>query len=139
MNHRKSGRHLGRTGAHLRAMFKNMTVSLLRHGQIETTLLKAKELRKYVEPLITLGKQDSVAARRIAFAKLRDKEMVAKLFTEIGPRYSKRPGGYSRILKKGFRAGDAAPMAIIELIGWREAKLRAVKGWTPPQEIKMAE
>lgn len=136
MNHRKSGRHLNRTRTHLDAMFKNMAASLLLHGQIKTTVPKAKELRRIVEPLITLAKNDTVAKRRLAFSRLRDKAIVAKLFTEVAPRYTKRPGGYSRVLKCGYRAGDNAPLAIIELIGWREAKARAVKGWTPPQEIK---
>ena len=116
MRHRKSGRQLSRTGSHQRAMFKNMSVSLLRHECIRTTVPKAKELRRVVEPLITLAKSDSVAHRRLAFARLRDREMVTKLFTEIGPRYQERPGGYTRILKIGFRAGDKAPMALVELV-----------------------
>ena len=116
MRHRKSGRHLSRTSAHQRAMFKNMSASLLRHECIKTTVPKAKELRRVVEPLITLAKADSLAHRRLAFARLRDREMVTKLFTEIGPRYQERPGGYTRILKCGFRAGDKAPMALVELV-----------------------
>lgn len=116
MRHRKSGRHLSRTSAHQRAMFKNMSASLLRHECIKTTVPKAKELRRVVEPLITLAKADSLAHRRLAYARLRDREMVTKLFTEIGPRYQERPGGYTRILKCGFRVGDKAPMALVELV-----------------------
>lgn len=116
MRHRHSGRQLGRNSSHRKAMFKNMAVSLLRHEIIKTTLPKAKELRRVVEPLITRGKEDSVANRRIIFARTRDKEITAKLFTEIGPRYQERPGGYVRILKCGFRKGDRAPMAYIELV-----------------------
>lgn len=136
MNHRKSGRRLNRTCSHIKALKKNMGLALLKHGQIKTTLPKAKELRRFVEPLITLAKEDSVAHRRIAFQRLRNDEVVAKLFNDIAPRFKDRPGGYSRVLKCGFRPGDNAPMAIIELLGWREAKARASKGWTPPQEIK---
>ncbi|MCK5697118.1 MAG: 50S ribosomal protein L17 [Gammaproteobacteria bacterium] len=116
MRHRHSGRQLGRNSSHRKAMFKNMAVSLLRHEIIRTTLPKAKELRRVVEPLITRGKQDSVANRRIIFARTRDKEITAKLFTELGPRYQDRPGGYIRILKCGFRKGDRAPMAYVELV-----------------------
>ena len=116
MRHRKSGRHLGRTSSHRQAMFRNMAVSLIEHEVIKTTLPKAKELRRVAEPLITLSKQDSVANRRLAFARTRSKAIVGKLFTEIGPRYSERPGGYLRILKAGFRAGDNAPMAYVELV-----------------------
>lgn len=116
MRHRHSGRQLGRNSSHRKAMFKNMAVSLLRHEIIRTTLPKAKELRRVVEPMITRGKQDSVANRRIIFARTRDSEVTAKLFTEIGPRYQERPGGYIRILKCGFRKGDRAPMAYVELI-----------------------
>ncbi len=116
MRHLKSGRHLNRTSSHRKAMFKNMAASLFRHEMIKTTLPKAKELRRVAEPLITLAKKDTVANRRLAFARLRDKEMVAKLFDELGARYANRPGGYLRILKCGFRAGDAAPMAIVELV-----------------------
>jgi large subunit ribosomal protein L17 len=136
MNHRKSGRRLNRTAAHIKALKKNMSIAIIKHGQIKTTLPKAKELRRVIEPLITLAKEDSVAHRRLAFARLRNEEVVAKLFNDIAPRFKDRPGGYSRVLKCGFRAGDNAPMAIIELLGWREAKARAAKGWTPPQEIK---
>ncbi len=116
MRHRHSGRQLGRNSSHRKAMFRNMSVSLLRHEIIKTTLPKAKELRRFVEPLITRGKSDSVANRRIAFARTRDNEVTAKLFTELGPRYQDRPGGYVRILKCGFRKGDRAPMAYVELV-----------------------
>jgi large subunit ribosomal protein L17 len=116
MRHRKSGRQLNRDSAHRKAMFRNMTCSLLRHELIKTTLPKAKELRRVAEPIITLGKSDSVAARRLAFSRLRDAEAVGKLFTEVGPRYSNRPGGYMRILKCGARPGDKAPMAYVELV-----------------------
>jgi large subunit ribosomal protein L17 len=116
MRHRKSGRHLGRTSSHRQAMFRNMSASLLRHELIRTTVPKAKELRRVVEPLITLAKSDSVAKRRLAFSRLRDRDMVTKLFGELGPRYQARPGGYLRILKCGYRAGDRAPMALVELV-----------------------
>ncbi len=116
MRHRKSGKHLGRTSSHRQAMFRNMAVSLIEHEVIKTTVVKAKELRRVAEPLITLAKEDSVANRRLAFARTRDKAAVGKLFTELGPRYQARPGGYTRILKCGYRAGDAAPMAFIELV-----------------------
>jgi large subunit ribosomal protein L17 len=116
MRHRNSGRQLNRNSSHRKAMFRNMAASLLRHEVIRTTVPKAKELRRVAEPLITLGKNDSVANRRLAFSRLRDKEVVAKLFTNIGPRYNERPGGYMRILKCGFRAGDSAPMAYVELV-----------------------
>lgn len=116
MRHRKAGRHLNRTSSHREAMFRNMAASLFRHELIKTTLPKAKELRRVAEPLITLAKSDSVHLRRLAFARLRDKEVVGKLFVELGPRYQQRPGGYLRILKCGFRAGDAAPMAYVELV-----------------------
>lgn len=116
MRHMKSGRKLNRTSAHREAMFRNMASSLIKHEIIKTTLPKAKELRRVAEPLITLAKKDGVANRRLAFARLRDEVAVGKLFTEIGPRYASRPGGYLRILKCGFRAGDAAPMAYVELV-----------------------
>tara|TARA_R110000822_G_scaffold226254_14_gene359045 strand:- start:28870 stop:29268 length:399 start_codon:yes stop_codon:yes gene_type:complete len=116
MRHRYSGRKLSRTGAHRRAMFRNMTTSLVEHELIKTTLPKAKELRRFAEPLITLAKQDNVANRRLAFSRLQDKAAVGKLFTELAPRYEGRPGGYIRILKCGFRSGDAAPMAYVELV-----------------------
>ncbi|MDE1897522.1 MAG: 50S ribosomal protein L17 [Xanthomonadaceae bacterium] len=116
MRHLKSGRKLNRTSSHREAMFRNMTASLIKHELIRTTLPKAKELRRVAEPLITLGKIDGVANRRLAFARLRDKQAVGKLFVEIGPRYRARPGGYLRILKCGFRDGDNAPMAYVELV-----------------------
>ena len=115
MRHRKSGRRLGRNSSHRKAMFRNMAASMLKHETIRTTLPKAKELRRVVEPLITLAKEDSVANRRLAFDRLRDKEVVGKLFTDLGPRFKDRPGGYLRILKTGPRPGDAAPMAIVML------------------------
>ena len=117
MRHRKSGRQLNRNSSHRQAMYRNMAVSLFEHEVIKTTLPKAKELRRVAEPLITLAKEDSVANRRLAFARTRSKEAVGKLFSELGPRYQERPGGYTRILKCGYRAGDAAPMAYIELVG----------------------
>ena len=116
MRHRKSGRHLNRTRSHIQAMFRNMSSSLVRHERIRTTLPKAKELRRVVEPLITLAKTDSVANRRLAFSRLRDRDSVSKLFNELGPRYQQRPGGYLRILKCGVRPGDRAPMAYVELV-----------------------
>lgn len=116
MRHQKSGRKLNRTSAHRKAMFKNMTASLIEHEIIRTTVPKAKELRRVAEPLITLAKEDSVANRRLAFARIRDRDAVTKLFNEVGPRMSERPGGYLRILKCGLRAGDKAPMAYIELV-----------------------
>ena len=117
MRHKKSGRHLNRTSAHRKAMFANMAVSLIEHEIIKTTVPKAKELRRLAEPLITLAKIDSVANRRLAFSRIRDKAAVAKLFVELGPRYEDRPGGYTRILKSGYRPGDTAPLAFIELVG----------------------
>ena len=116
MRHRKSGRQLNRNSSHRQAMFRNMAGSLVKHEIIKTTLPKAKELRRVIEPLITLAKQDSVANRRLAFARTGDKEVVGKLFNELGPRYTERPGGYIRILKCGFRTGDNAPMAYVELV-----------------------
>lgn len=116
MRHRKSGRQLNRNGSHRKADFKNMTVSLFKHELIKTTLPKAKELRGFAEPFITLAKEDSVAKRRIAFARLRDRATVTKLFNELGPRYKERPGGYLRVLKCGHRTGDAATMAYVELV-----------------------
>lgn len=123
MRHRNTGRYFSRTSSHRKAMFRNMTTSLVEHELIKTTLPKAKELRRYAEPLITLAKSDSVANRRLAFSRLRDKEAVGKLFTQLGPRYSARPGGYIRILKCGFRAGDKAPMAYVELVDRPEQDL----------------
>lgn len=116
MRHRNSGRKFSRTSSHRKAMFSNMCTSLIEHELIKTTLPKAKELRGYIEPLITVSKKDSVASRRFVFNKLRSKSAVGKLFTTLGPRYSERPGGYVRVLKCGFRPGDNAPMAIIELV-----------------------
>ena len=116
MRHRKSGRKLGRNSSHRKAMVRNMASSLLRYETIKTTLPKAKELRRVVEPLITLAKEDGVAKRRLAFNRLRDKEMVGKLFKDVAPRFKNRPGGYLRILKLGPRSGDAAPMAIVQLV-----------------------
>lgn len=121
MRHRNRGRGLSRNSSHRKAMFKNMTASLFKHEIIKTTLLKAKELRMVAEPLITLAKVDSVANRRLAFSRLRDEVAVGKLFTVLGNRYQKRPGGYLRIIKCGFRAGDKAPAAIVELLD-REKK-----------------
>ena len=116
MRHMNSGRRLNRNSSHRKAMFRNMTTSLFRHEVIRTTLAKAKELRRTAEPLITLAKMDSVAKRRLAFSRLRDRDIVGKLFNELAPRYESRPGGYLRILKCGFRPGDSAPMAIVELV-----------------------
>jgi len=116
MRHRNIGRQLSRNSSHRKAMLKNMAASLLQHEMIKTTLPKAKELRRVAEPLITMAKEDSVAKRRLAFARLRDRDVVTKLFNELGPRYKARPGGYLRILKCGYRAGDSAPMAIVELV-----------------------
>ena len=125
MRHRNSGRNFGRTSSHRRAMFRNMTCSLMEHELIKTTLPKAKELRRHVEPLITLAKVDSVANRRLAFARLGSKEVVRKLFEQLGTRYQKRPGGYLRILKCGFRVGDSAPMAYVELLDRPERVVEA--------------
>ena len=126
MRHRLGLRKLNRTSSHRLAMLRNMTVSLLRHEAIKTTLPKAKELRRVAEPILTLGKNPSLANRRLAFARLRDREIVSKLFDELGPRYANRNGGYSRILKFGFRKGDNAPMALIELMD-RPADIEAVE------------
>jgi large subunit ribosomal protein L17 len=116
MRHRQAGRKLNRNSSHRDAMFRNMATSLFQHETIRTTVAKAKELRRVAEPLITLGKDDSVAHRRLAFDRIRDRDTVGKLFNELGPRYKNRPGGYLRILKCGFRSGDSAPMAIVELV-----------------------
>ena len=116
MRHRESGRKLNRNSSHRKAMFRNMAASLIEHEMIKTTLPKAKELRRIAEPLITMAKIDNVAKRRIAFSRLRDRNTVTKLFNELGPRYKERPGGYLRILKCGFRSGDKAAMAIVELV-----------------------
>lgn len=120
MRHQNSGRSLGRTSSHRKAMFKNMMVSLLRHELIKTTLPKAKELRQFIEPLITLAKKDTLHGRRLAYDRLRDRTIVQKLFSEIGPFYKERNGGYLRILKYNFRKGDSAPMAVVELVGRRD-------------------
>lgn len=128
MRHRHGLRKLNRTSAHRKAMFRNMAVSLIEHEAIKTTLPKAKELRKVVEPLITLGKTPSVANKRLAFARLRNREAVAKLFSELGPRYQERPGGYTRVLKMGFRAGDNAPMAFMELVDRDDSEAGAEDG-----------
>ncbi|MGH8038672.1 MAG: 50S ribosomal protein L17 [Pseudomonas sp.] len=127
MRHMKSGRKFNRTSAHREAMFKNMAASLFKHELIKTTLPKAKELRRVAEPLITLAKVDSVANRRLAFARLRDNEAVGNLFSTLGPRYATRPGGYLRLLKCGFRAGDNAPMAYVELVDRPAAVAEAVE------------
>lgn len=116
MRHRKSGRQLNRNSSHRQAMFRNMAGSLVKHEIIKTTLPKAKELRRVIEPLITMAKSDSVANRRLAFARTRDAEVVGKLFSDLGQRYNERPGGYTRIIKCGYRTGDKAPMAYIELV-----------------------
>ena len=116
MRHRKSGRKLNRTSSHRTAMFKNMMTSLIEHEEIKTTVPKAKELRGFVERLITISKNDTVAKRRIVYSRIRSKEAVAKLFNDLGPRFKQRPGGYLRILKCGYRAGDKAPMAIVQLV-----------------------
>jgi large subunit ribosomal protein L17 len=126
MRHRNSNRKLNRTSSHRQAMLRNMATSLLRHEVIKTTLPKAKELRRVAEPLITLGKDATLANRRLAFSRLRDREIVGKLFNELGPRYSARPGGYLRILKCGFRNGDNAPMALVELVDRPDTTTEAV-------------
>ena len=138
MRHGKNHRKLNRTSSHRKAMFKNMATSLLKHEIIRTTLPKAKELRKFAEPLITLARESSVHNQRLAFSRLRDREIVVKLFGEIGPRYSKRNGGYTRILKCGFRKGDNAPMAYIELVDRPiEVKAEEVKAEeAKPKEVK---
>ncbi len=122
MRHRNSGRALSRTGSHREAMLRNLTVSLFRHEQIFTTVPKAKELRRVAEPLITLGKSPSLANRRLAFSRLRDRDIVGKLFDDLGQRFKTRPGGYLRILKSGYRPGDAAPMALVQLVERTPAK-----------------
>ena len=122
MRHKKSGRRLGRNSSHRQAMYRNMAVSLLQHESVRTTLPKAKELRRVVEPLITLAKQDGVSRRRQAFDRLRDKAAVGKLFSDLGPRFKERPGGYLRILKMGYRPGDAAPMAVVQLVDGPESE-----------------
>ena len=136
MRHRKSGRQLNRNASHRKAMFKNMAVSLLRHEQIKTTLPKAKELRKVVEPLITLASRASVANRRLAFARLRDRDMVSKLFDDLGPHFADRPGGYTRILKCGHRVSDNAPMAYVQLV---DRDIMAAKGLGATDDFEEAE
>ena len=128
MRHRNGLRKLNRTSAHRQAMLRNMTVSLLRHEAIKTTLPKAKELRRVIEPILTLGKTDTLANKRLAFDRLRDREMVVKLFAELGPRYATRNGGYLRILKMGFRVGDNAPMAYVELLDRPGSRNRGTNG-----------
>jgi large subunit ribosomal protein L17 len=125
MRHRQSGRQLGRNSSHRKAMYRNMAASLMQHEVIRTTVPKAKELRRVAEPLITLARNDSAAKRRLAFDRLRNRAVVTKLFNELGPRYKDRPGGYLRILKCGFRPGDNAPMAIVELVDRPEAESKA--------------
>jgi len=135
MRHRKSGRQLNRNSSHRKAMFQNMANSLFLHEVIKTTLPKAKELRRVVEPLITKAKLDSVANRRHVFSKLRDDAMVAKLFTELGPFYKDRPGGYVRILKAGFRTGDKAPMALVQLVDFESGEETITEA--PQQETQV--
>ena len=127
MRHRQSGRKLNRNSSHRKAMYRNMAASLMQHEFIKTTLPKAKELRRVAEPLITMAKSDSVAKRRLAYSRLRDRNTVTKLFNELGPRYKDRPGGYLRILKCGFRPGDKAAMAIVELVDRPEQDLAQKK------------
>ena len=134
MRHRKSGRQLNRNSSHRKAMFQNMANSLFLHEVIKTTLPKAKELRRVVEPLITKAKSDSIANRRHVFSKLRDDAMVAKLFTELGPFYKERPGGYVRILKAGFRTGDKAPMALVQLVDFESGEQTNTEA--PQEEIQ---
>ena len=136
MRHRKSGKQLNRNSSHRKAMFKNMANSLFLHETIKTTLPKAKELRRVVEPLITKAKADSVANRRYVFSKLRDDSTVAKLFTKLGPFYKDRPGGYVRILKAGFRTGDKAPMAIVQLVDFEGSEPETVVVEEPAKETK---
>lgn len=128
MRHQKAGRGLGRKSSHRTAMFRNMAASLIRHETVQTTLPKAKELRRVVEPLITLAKQDAVARRRLAFNRLRDRDSVTKLFNELGPRFKARPGGYLRILKIGYRNGDSAPMALVQLLDQPERPAEKAAG-----------
>ena len=134
MRHRKSGRQLNRNSSHRKAMFQNMANSLFLHEAIKTTLAKAKELRRVVEPLITKAKSDSVANRRHVFSKLRDQAIVTKLFTELGPFYKERPGGYVRILKVGFRTGDKAPMALVQLVDFESGEQTSIEA--PQQETQ---
>src|SRR3970040_2831936 len=136
MRHRQSGRKLNRNSSHRNAMFRNMAVSLMHHEMIRTTLPKAKELRRVAEPLITIAKSDSVAKRRLAFSRLRDRDAVTKLFNELGPRYKNRPGGYLRILKCGYRPGDKALMALVELLDRPEQALEEEKPGKEPKQKK---
>lgn len=138
MRHRLSGRHLGRTSAHRAALYRNLANALIKHECIKTTLPKAKELRRFVEPLITIAKTDNVANRRLAFSRLRDDAAVAKLFTQIGTQSAKRPGGYTRILKCGFRRGDKAPMAYIMLVDRTSGEAPAAAAEAPAAQIKNA-
>lgn len=138
MRHQNIGRALSRTASHREAMLRNMTVSLFRHEQIVTTVPKAKELRRVAEPLITLGKHASLANRRLAYARLRDRTMVGKLFADLGPRFKSRPGGYLRILKYGYRAGDAAPMALVQLVEQASAARAEQPSETAAKETKEA-
>lgn len=139
MRHRNSGRHLGREASHRKAMFKNMTSSLIEHEMIRTTLPKAKELRRYIEPMITLAKEDTLANRRLAFDRLRNKGIVHKLFADLGKRFKQRPGGYVRVLKCGNRPGDNAPMAIVELVERTPVAQEAPKAKKAPAEEAVAE
>ena len=138
MRHGKSGRRLNRTASHRKAMFQNMANALIKHEQIVTTLPKAKDLRRVVEKLITLGKSDTLHSRRLAFARLRDEGMTKKLFDVLGVRYMDRPGGYTRVLKAGFRYGDSAPMAVIELVDRDEDARGLDSGYTPEPEDEQA-
>jgi len=139
MRHRQSGRQLNRNSSHRKAMFRNMASSLFEHEVIKTTVPKAKELRRVVEPLITRAKSDSVANRRIVFNRIRNRDMVSKLFVELGPRYQSRPGGYLRILKCGFRPGDNAPMAIVELVDRPELAVDETDGAEVKSEVETKE
>lgn len=136
MRHRNSGRALSRTTSHREAMFRNMTVSLFRHEQIFTTVPKAKELRRVAEPLITLGKTPNLANRRLAYSRLRDRDVVGKLFADLGPRFKSRPGGYLRILKHGYRPGDAAPMALVQLVERNQGEQPAEHKATEEKAVK---
>ena len=138
MRHRQAGRKLNRTSSHRKSLFKNMAQALIKHEQIVTTLPKAKELKRVIEKLITLGKKSSIHARRLAFNQIRDKEMVSKLFGTLAPRYSDRSGGYSRVLKAGFRYGDSAPMAVIELVD-RDESAKGVGELNEPKQIDTEE
>ena len=138
MRHRQAGRKLNRTSSHRKSLFKNMAQALIKHEQIVTTLPKAKELKRVIEKLITLGKKSNLHARRLAFNQIRDKEMVSKLFGTLAPRYSDRSGGYSRVLKAGFRYGDSAPMAVIELVD-RDEEAKGAGELNEPKQIETEE